>query len=276
MASSEPTSVVCGYELVRWLNQPRTALCRADGQRLVVLKQLDGDCLLDGNLHPSIRERLARIRELAHGHVATLISVERDTEGRVYCVWEYVEGTDIETWCSDPDRAPQQAVRMLRELLLAVEALHGLGIIHGALHGGNAMVDARGELRLLDLSPLLFHEPKVDVDALGELICRILEQRGEGESEIGRVLLQHVARQDGLRELSASISRSMEARCGVPDASADQEKQDEQIRRRSLRWGLICAGAAVLLALVGGWGISRYYSPTAIPQEAPAEAMKAR
>src|SRR5690242_17170165 len=64
---------VCGYALVRWLKDGRTALCRSEGNRLLVVKKLDQDCLLEGDLHPDVRERLARIRELAHGQVATLI-----------------------------------------------------------------------------------------------------------------------------------------------------------------------------------------------------------
>ena len=39
---------------------------------------MDHDCLLRGQLHPSIRERLSRVRELAHGGVANLYGVGRD------------------------------------------------------------------------------------------------------------------------------------------------------------------------------------------------------
>ncbi|HEX8523100.1 MAG TPA: hypothetical protein VF669_12655, partial [Tepidisphaeraceae bacterium] len=46
--------------------------------KLVVLKMLEEDCLLEGQLHPSIRLRLGRISEMAAKHVANLHGVERD------------------------------------------------------------------------------------------------------------------------------------------------------------------------------------------------------
>src|SRR5687768_5806805 len=53
-------------------------LAAGPGGRGVVLKPLDRDCLLKNGLHPSIRERLARVRELALAGVANLYGVERD------------------------------------------------------------------------------------------------------------------------------------------------------------------------------------------------------
>ena len=50
----------------------------AAGGRRVVLKRLDEDCLWKGQLHPSVKDRLARVRELAHQGVANLHGVERD------------------------------------------------------------------------------------------------------------------------------------------------------------------------------------------------------
>jgi hypothetical protein len=48
------------------------------GGRQVVLKKLDDDCLLDGQLHPSIKLRLERVRELPVRCVANFLGVERD------------------------------------------------------------------------------------------------------------------------------------------------------------------------------------------------------
>src|SRR4051812_50121461 len=68
--------------------------------RKVVLKPLDGDCLLDGQLHPMIRQRLERVRELPLTGVANLIGVER-VHGDAQLVWEFVDGTPLAEYSGD-------------------------------------------------------------------------------------------------------------------------------------------------------------------------------
>src|SRR2546423_1425556 len=76
-------------------------LAEGEGGRRVVLKRVDDDCMLGKGLHPSIVDRLGRVREVAHAGVANLITVEKggrrdaETRGRgeeAWMVWEYVEG----------------------------------------------------------------------------------------------------------------------------------------------------------------------------------------
>src|SRR5918993_2821975 len=85
-----PTSIG-GYTVERELAPQRTYLATASDGRRVVLKMLDPACLLDGQLHPSVRERLARVRELAEKNVANLHGVERDGP-YTFLVWDYVPG----------------------------------------------------------------------------------------------------------------------------------------------------------------------------------------
>ena len=55
-------------------------------QTRVIRKPLDEDCLLDGDLHPNIRLRLSRVRELPMTAVANLHGVERAGE-QVFLIW---------------------------------------------------------------------------------------------------------------------------------------------------------------------------------------------
>jgi len=149
---------ICGREVVKILAADRAYLAR-DGTRQVVLKKLEADCLLGRELHPSINERLARVRELAHMQVATLHGVERDGEN-VYLVWDYVDGKILER--------PVNA-GLTRELALAIQSLHARGIVHGALHERNIFVKD-GRLILTHISPLLFSDPAEDLAALAVLL----------------------------------------------------------------------------------------------------------
>ncbi len=269
MANSAPN--VCGYELVRWLSDQRTGLCRAENGRLLVLKRLGDDCLLDGQLHPDIRDRLAHIREMAHAQVATLISVERDRDGAAWTVRQYVEGADFEAWVCDNSRDERQAARMLRELVLAVESLNDMGIVHGQLSTSNVIVDAQGKLHLLDLSPLLFQDESKDVSAICSMYQRILACRRN--SPIGRAILPHLTcNQPRLRDLSSALSRALQtseaASSQLP--AADDERQ---LRKQAMRWVMLACVVTLLAAIVGAW----IFSATRVKApEAPPEAMKER
>src|SRR3982751_1045875 len=86
-APSVPDSI-CGYPVIAGLASSQASEsdflgpsfeAKGPGGRSVVLKPLDRDCLLPSGLHPSIKERLARVRELALGSVANLYGVERES-----------------------------------------------------------------------------------------------------------------------------------------------------------------------------------------------------
>src|ERR1700712_5367609 len=89
-------SEIGGYQVVRTLAPDQTWLATAAGGtgRTLVLKALDQDCIWKSQLHPNVKDRLGRVRELAHAGVANLYGVERDG-GLTYLVWEYILGETL-------------------------------------------------------------------------------------------------------------------------------------------------------------------------------------
>lgn len=134
----------------------------------VVRKRLDDDCLMDGGLHPSIAERLERVRELPIRQVANLGGVEVDPDG-VWLVWQYVEGIPLEQFLQ---KSPPQSRldEIARDLRRAVQAMHVQGVVHGALHARNIIIDPRGQVILTHVSPLLFSDEESDQRALRSLM----------------------------------------------------------------------------------------------------------
>ena len=153
------------YEILRPLSSDRTLLARGAGGRLVVLKQLDPDCLQDGQLHESIAERLQRIRELPEPAIANMHGVER-VNGGVFIVREYVEGVPL------VDAASPEP--LLRELRLIARRMHQHGIVHGAIHERNVIVTPDRRVRLVDVSPLLYADPLHDEQAIDGISQRLL------------------------------------------------------------------------------------------------------
>lgn len=148
------------------LENPTSQIDRAAG---VVRKPIDVDCLLGGQLHPSVADRLARVRDLPVMAMANLRSVDRDPSG-VWLVWEYIEGKTLPEYLAGrPD--PEELDRIRRDLSGIVEQIHAHGIVHGAIHANNVIIDLQGRVRMTHISPLLYSDPDQDVDALRELLA---------------------------------------------------------------------------------------------------------
>lgn len=232
---------ICGYTVHSVLTPGQGYLAIGPGGRGVVLKKLDPDCLLGGLLHPSIRERLLRVRELAHPGVANLHGVGRDGED-AYLIWEHIDGKTFDEYASTDGRTPRDLLVIARELILSVDSLHMQGIVHGAIGGGNVIVAPDGSVRLTQISPLLYSDVSVDIEAVIALLEQAVQQRGERGSPLGQLLAEADAEQMELRTLGTRVAALLEGRDETPPPQV--RAQERHLRRRILI-------AAVILTALG-------------------------
>jgi serine/threonine protein kinase len=155
-----------GYSLLHELSPGRTLLCSDASGNVVVLKRLEDDCLHRRQLHPAIKDRLTHVRELAHPRIATLRTVER-WDGSAHLVWTFLDG---EIWDDFPATSNQHVLELIAALAATVDALHENGIVHGSLHGRNIIVRPGNQVWLTHVSPYLYADRQVDIDAACELI----------------------------------------------------------------------------------------------------------
>jgi serine/threonine protein kinase len=172
------------FTIIRNLNPAGTRLARDAVGRDVVLKAIHADCLLGDGLHPGIADRLARVRELAHLGVANLYAIQNDG-GQIVAVWQYLPGETLEEYAGRIDSREKLAA-VEREIALSVQALHGLGIVHGRLHERNIIVDERGTVFLTHVSPLLYYDAAADRADLAKMFARLSQSRGWKPIEIGK------------------------------------------------------------------------------------------
>jgi tRNA A-37 threonylcarbamoyl transferase component Bud32 len=251
-SDSAPTPAeLCGYAVRQVLTANQSYLADGPGGRPVVLKKVDEDCLLRSKLHPSIKERLSRVRELAHGGVANLYGVDRDGED-AYLIWEYVPGQTFDEYVAAPARTPRDLLLLARELILSVDSLHMQGIVHGALIGGNVIVSADGLVRLTHISPLLYTDMSVDVESVRALLEHAVECRGETASPLGQLLTEANRDRIPLRQLGAKVGALLEAREPPPETSV-QIIEERHIRRRTI----LAAAVVAVLGLAIGYGVWR-------------------
>ncbi len=90
------------------------------------------------------------LADLNHPGIARLLDGGELDDGRPYLVMEHVDGADIASHCEQQRLNLQARLRLLIDLAQAVQFAHANRVIHRDLKPDNVMVDARGQVRLLD------------------------------------------------------------------------------------------------------------------------------
>jgi hypothetical protein len=247
--STPAPAELCGYAVVDTLADGASYLAIGPGGRGVVLKRLEADCLHGSLLHPDVRDRLSRVRELAHAGVANLFGVGKSGND-AWLIWEYVEGKTFDEYARDHCRSPRDLALFVREMVLTVESLHLQGIVHGALQGGNVIVVPDGSVRLTHISPYLYSDPADDAEAIEQAVANVLEERGERAGPLGRLLADARETRMPLRVLATRLAGLADARETPPAAAL--ARQERRTRKRALVGALVVALASVAAAY-GAW-----------------------
>jgi serine/threonine protein kinase len=244
---------LCGYSIVETLAPDATYLAIGPGGRGVTLKKLDADCLYRGLLHPDVRERLSRVRELAHTGVANLFGVGKGrggggSEDDAWLIWEYVEGKPLAQHAREHCRSPRDLMLLVRELVLTIESLHLQGIVHGSLNGQNAIVASDGTIRLTHVSPLLYTDPSDDAEAIEQTVGLILEERGERAGPLGRLLAEARESKMSLRGLASRLAALADSRDVAPIPPSAAAREERRTRKRAVFGAFLAAVMGVAVA----------------------------
>ena len=93
------------------------------------------------------REILAQLK---HPNITRLIDGGATESGQAWFAMELVEGVPITQWCDAHRATPAERIKLFRTVCAAVQHAHRNLVVHRDLKPSNILVDAEGQVKLLD------------------------------------------------------------------------------------------------------------------------------
>ncbi|HEX8458982.1 MAG TPA: protein kinase [Pyrinomonadaceae bacterium] len=117
--------------------------------RIVALKLLPVASALYGDEQSLLLREARAASVLTHPHIATIYEVN-EHDGINFIALEYVEGASLASLPAGIPLKPTRAIRIGMQLADALDEAHRKGVVHRDIKPANIMLDARGQVKILD------------------------------------------------------------------------------------------------------------------------------
>jgi serine/threonine protein kinase/tetratricopeptide (TPR) repeat protein len=118
--------------------------------RTVALKVIRPELASNPAILARFKQELLTAHQVTHKNVIRIYDLA-EAEGVKFITMEFVEGTDLSKVLRERGKLPpEEAVEIIRQVCLALEAAHSAGIIHRDLKPQNIMQDNSGRILVMD------------------------------------------------------------------------------------------------------------------------------
>jgi serine/threonine-protein kinase len=122
-------------------------------ERAVFVKVLNPALAQDAEIRARFEREAKAVARLDHPNLVRIYEYGEDPKEGMYMLLEWVEGTTLAKQIAEGKRFNgDEFVRLAKELLSGLAALHGVGILHRDLKPENILVSARGTYKITDFS----------------------------------------------------------------------------------------------------------------------------
>ena len=161
-----------GINVLRLIGEGGTArvylASRESDDEPLVVKILRREIFSDRNVLARFIEEYSVVERIHSRHVARIYG-HGDIAGHAYLVMEFFEGGDLGRRLAANPLPPPEALRLFRELMLALSDIHEKGILHRDLKPQNLMFRKDGSLAIVDFG-IAKDIAAVDRTAAGEVL----------------------------------------------------------------------------------------------------------
>jgi serine/threonine protein kinase len=170
------------------------AVYKGDQERLgrhVAIKLLPSELAEDENFVARFEREARTLAKLDHPGIIHVHDFGQTSEGHLYFVMEFVDGTDLHQLIHGPGINPPQALEIIGQVCDALQFAHSKGVVHRDIKPANILVTTDGRVKLADFG--LARPLKSDIS--GQLtLTRVVmgtpdymapeQKRGEGDHRV--------------------------------------------------------------------------------------------
>ncbi len=118
--------------------------------RTIALKVIRPDLASNPEVLARFKQELLTARQVTHRNVVRIFDIG-EADGIKFITMEYLVGTDLRSLLQEHGKLPpDQAIDIIQQVCLGLQAAHGEGIIHRDLKPGNIMRDQQGRVVVMD------------------------------------------------------------------------------------------------------------------------------
>ncbi len=118
--------------------------------RLVAIKLLPLEVSVDRDFADRFRREARAMAKLQHPNIIDVHDFGTTTEGHLYFVMEYVDGTNLDAMIRGPGLEPAQALHIIGSVCDALAYAHAEGVVHRDIKPANVMVGKKGRVKVAD------------------------------------------------------------------------------------------------------------------------------
>jgi tetratricopeptide (TPR) repeat protein/predicted Ser/Thr protein kinase len=240
----QPGEIIGGrYEILELLGEGGMgAVYKASDRelsRFVALKLIRSDLASNPAILARFKQELLTAHQVTHKNVIRIYDLAEADDVK-FITMEFIEGCDLRRLLQDQGKLPpERAVEIIRQICLALDAAHSVGVIHRDLKPQNVMCDKTGRILVMDFGLARSVESKgmtqtgalmgtveymspeqsmgkqldqrSDLFAIGLIFYELLtnETPYKAESAMGSLLLRNQTRAIPASDLDASVPKGL-------------------------------------------------------------------
>jgi len=118
--------------------------------RVVAIKLLPLEISIDRDFADRFVREARTMAKLNHPNIVSVFDFGTTTEGHLYFVMEFVEGTTLHHLIKTTGLQPGQALELIVNVCEALQYAHGEGVVHRDIKPANVLVDTKGRVKVAD------------------------------------------------------------------------------------------------------------------------------
>ncbi|MDP1586794.1 MAG: serine/threonine-protein kinase, partial [Prosthecobacter sp.] len=118
--------------------------------RAVAIKLLPAELAADAEFMSRFQREARTLARLQHPGIVAVHDFGQTSQGHLYFVMEFVNGTDLARLIHGPGINPVQALEVITQICDALQYAHSQGVIHRDIKPANVLINTEGRAKLAD------------------------------------------------------------------------------------------------------------------------------